>query len=914
MLLGRTTECARIDQLLADARQGTSGAVILLGEPGIGKTALLRYALDQAQEMAILSARGIELEADVAFSGLLELLRPILHLVDSIPGPQAAALRGALALGPSVETDRFNVGAATLSILAARAETESLLVVVDDAHWLDDSSAAALLFAARRLVADPIVMLLAYRTGEKPALERVDLPQLPVHGLDREDAAALVEQHAGRAVPRGIADRLFRASAGNPLALQELAAQAPRLGVDPLEDPLPVETSVEQAFLRQADALSAGGRRLLVVAAAVDSGELGTIKEAATRLSLDAEALGEAERAELVEVTLASVEFRHPLMRSAVYHACPPAERRAIHAAIAGALTEDRDRDRRAWHLGAAALGPDEKTADELEGAAHRARSRSAYAAAASAFERAARLSTQHEPRARRLFLASGAAWLAGDGERTLALLEEVLQISSDEELRADAMHLRGHAVMRTGPAMDGHDILVEAASMVSPFSPNQAVIMRAEAADACVYAGRPETMLRTGREAWDALSDTAGDREKVFANLALGTALIYNGRGAEGTKHVKTAIDIIDRSDALGEDPHLLSWAALGPLWLREIEAGRNLFGRAIEEARAQGTIGALPFALWVAARDAATSDRWAVAEAQYDEAIRIAEETGQVEQRCAALAGLVCVEARRGKEQVCRAHAEEALSLSERLGLGFFRVWALGALADLELGLGRPAEALKHLKGKEDVLSELRIADADISPAPELVEVYVRSDRHSDARDAAAEYIRRAEEKGQPWALARAARCRGLLAEDETFETCFVEALDYHASTPDTFEEGRTRLCFGERLRRAKRRVRAREELRSALAIFEDLGAEPWAERTRAELLATGETARRRDQSTIYALTPQEVQVAMVLSEGTTTREAAAQLFLSPKTIEYHLRNAYRKLGINSRDALFEVLEKVR
>ena len=250
----------------------------------------------------------------------------------------------------------------------------------------------------------------------------------------------------------------------------------------------------------------------------------------------------------------------------------------------------------------------------------------------------------------------------------------------------------------------------------------------------------------------------------------------------------------------------------------------------------------------------------------------------------------------------------------MSEKLGLGFFRVWALGALADLELGLGRPAEALMHLEQKQDVLSELRIADADISPAPELVEVYVRSDRPSEAEDAAYVYIRGAEEKGQPWALARAARCRGLLAEDGTLEARFVEALDYHALTPDTFEEGRTRLCFGERLRRAKRRVRAREQLRSALAIFDELGAEPWADRARAELLATGETARRRDESTIYVLTPQEVQVAMVLSEGKTTREAAAQLFLSPKTIEYHLRNAYRKLGINSRNALFEVIKRTR
>jgi DNA-binding CsgD family transcriptional regulator len=910
MLLGRTEECARIEQLLSDARGGTSGAAVVVGEPGIGKTALLNYAVDRAEGMAVLSARGIELEAEVAFSGLLELLRPIIHLVDDIPGPQAAALRGALALGPAAETDRFNVGAATLSILAARAEEEPLLVVVDDAHWLDDSSAAALMFAARRFVADPIVILLACRAGSNPVLETAALPQLTLNGLGREAAAALVERHARRAVPAGITDRLFRATAGNPLALVELAAQTPRLGVDFPEGQVPLETSVERAFLRRADELSVEARRLLVVAAAVDSGDLGTIKDVAARLALNPQALEEAESADLVRIRDVALEFRHPLFRSAVYHACEPGQRRAVHGAIAAALTNDRDADRRAWHLAAASFGPDEGVARDMEQAASRARSRSAYAASASAAERAAHLSPEPEARARRLLLAADGAWLAGDAERTLALLDDLLQIVSDETLRADALRLRGHAVMRTGPAMDGHDILVDAASRVAEADPSRAVIMRAEAADACVYSGRPETMLETARNAWEALSNKAGDREKVFAHLALGTALIYNGRGAEGTEHVRTAIDIIDRSDVLGEDPHLLSWAALGPLWLREVEAGRRLFGRAIDAARAQGTVGALPFSLWVAARDAATSDRWAVAEAQYNEAIRIAQETGQTEQRCASLAGLACVEARRGKEEDCRTHAGEALSLSERLGLAFFRVWCLGALADLELGMGRPAEALKHLEQKEDALSEVHIADPDISSAPELVEVYVRSGRDSDARKVATQYIKRAEEKGQPWALARAARCRGLLAGDGTVERRFAEALEYHALTPDTYEEARTRLCLGEKLRRAKRRVQAREQLRVALAHFDELGAEPWAERSRAELLATGERARRRDESTIYALTPQEVQVAMVLSEGKTTREAAAQLFLSPKTIEYHLRNSYRKLGINSRDALFEIL----
>jgi len=369
--------------------------------------------------------------------------------------------------------------------------------------------------------------------------------------------------------------------------------------------------------------------------------------------------------------------------------------------------------------------------------------------------------------------------------------------------------------------------------------------------------------------------------------------------------------LEIIDRSDVLGEDPHLLSWAALGPLWLREAQTGRALIDRAIQAARSRSAVGALPFALFVSARDAATSDRWLAAQAQYNEAIAIARETGQLEQICASLSGLVCVEARRGEEEQCRAHAAEALVLGEKLGLDFFRVWVLGAMAELELGAGRTGESLVLLEEKESLLKDLGVADPDISSAPELVEVCLRSGDDLNARGVADDFIRRAEKKGQPWSLARAARCRGLLAEGGTFESYFVEALGHHESTLDTYEQARTRLCYGERLRRAKRKRHARVQLRAAISGFEELGAVPWVKRAHAELSATGEVARRRDVGTIYQLTPQELQVAMVLAEGKTTREAAAQLFLSPKTIEYHLRNAYRKLGINSRDELADALK---
>ena len=911
MLLGRSPECARVDRLLAEARTGMSGVLVVTGEPGIGKTALLRYASDRAGDMSVLRARGIELEAEVPFSGLLELLHPLHEELDRIPDPQASALRSALALGPSLETDRFVIGAATLSILAAHAEARPLLVLVDDAHWLDDASAAAILFAARRFVADPIGVLLSCRMDTKVALEESGLPQLVLAGLNREASAELVGRHTAHAVPSGIANRLFQATAGNPLALVELATQLPKLGAGSPMGPLPLQTSVEEALLRQADAFSQPARRCLVIAAAVDNGDLRIIQGATRAFGIDVAALEEVERAGLVSITDTRLEFRHPLLRSAVYHACPPDERRAVHRAIADALVHDPDRDHRVWHLAAASFGADESTAAELEQAGLRARMRSAYDAAAAAFERASQLTPDPEPRSRRLLSAADSAWLAGQSERSADLLDQTLELSSDDQLRAEALHLRGEVTMRTGSVMEGYDILVEGASHIEAIDPCRAVIMRAEAADACVYAGRPVTMLEAARASWGGLPDNAGDRERAFAGLALGTALIYNGEGAEGAELIRTALEIIDRSDVLGEDPHLLSWAALGPLWLREAQTGRALIDRAIQAARSRSAVGALPFALFVSARDAATSDRWLAAQAQYNEAIAIARETGQLEQICASLSGLVCVEARRGEEEQCRAHAAEALVLGEKLGLDFFRVWVLGAMAELELGAGRTGESLVLLEEKESLLKDLGVADPDISSAPELVEVCLRSGDDLKARGAADDFIRRADKKGQPWSLARAARCRGLLAEGGTFESYFVEALGHHESTLDTYEQARTRLCYGERLRRAKRKRHARVQLRAAISGFEELGAVPWVKRAHAELSATGEVARRRDVGTIYQLTPQELQVAMVLAEGKTTREAAAQLFLSPKTIEYHLRNAYRKLGINSRDELADALK---
>ncbi|MBV8914610.1 MAG: AAA family ATPase [Acetobacteraceae bacterium] len=911
MLLGRAAECAQVDCLLTAARAGTSGTLLICGDPGIGKTVLLRYAAERAGRMTVLTARGIEAEADVPFSGLLELLRPILHCLERIPNPQALALRSALALGPAAATDRFIIGAATLSVLAAHAEESPLLVLVDDAQWLDASSAAALVFATRRLLADSVAVILALRMGEAPAIEAAGLPEVVLGGLDREASGALLARHAQAAVPPETVDWLVRTTGGNALALVELATGAPDLRADLLDGLAPVATSVERAFLRRTSDLSRAARRALVLAAAVGSGELSTIAQAAAALGVDTGALQEAERAGLVAIDHAQLEFRHPLVRSAVYHAAPAEERRAAHRALAGVFGRRHDQDRHAWHLAAAAFGPDEPTARALEQAAARAQGRGAYAVAASAFERAARLTPDDgEARARRLLSAADAAWLAGQAQAALGLLDEVLEGCADRRLRADAVHLRGRAAAQIGPVMRGHDLLVEAASQIEAIDPARAVVMLAEAADACVYAWRPGQMLTAAQRAWELAGSDAGEWATACAGLALGTALIYNGDGVAGARLVRETIALINSSRVLGDDPRLLSWAALAPLWLREARIGRALVDRAVEAARARGAVGVLPFAVQIAAIDAAADDRWALSVALHDEAIRLARDTGQMVRLCGALAGLARIEARQGREEACREHASDALALSEQFGLPFYGVWAIGALAELELSLGRLEQARGWLEQKDRLLARLQIADPDLSAAPELVEVHVRALRASAARAIAEDHLGRAREKGQPWALARAERCQGLVADADAMDGPFARAVDFHSRTPDTFELARTRLCYGERLRRVKRRTQAREQLRRAFEAFSELGAAPWAERARLELQATGETARRRDASALEALTPQELRIAMVLAEGRTTREAAAQLFLSPKTIEYHLRSAYRKLGICSRDELARAL----
>ena len=493
MLLGRGLERHHIDDALARARSGTSAALALAGEPGIGKTTLLDYAAGQAvgAGMQVLRARGIESEAQIPFGSLLEVIRPALPLLDKIPPPQAAALEGALALRPRAASDRFTVGAATLSLLAACAEQVPVALLLDDAQWLDVSSAQALLFAIRRLVADPIAVLITARAGEPSLLDSADLPVLELDGLTSEEAALLVPELAPEA-----AARLHTATAGNPLGLLELAAagQDQDLELAPQGAPLLVSARISRAFLAQTGALDDATRRALVLAATSDTGDLPPIERAAASLGIDLSALAAAESAGLIRLQPGTLEFRHPLARSAIYAAAPASQRRDAHRALAASLP-DRDVDRRAWHLAAAAAGTDETASAALEQAGSSGLDRSAYAAAAAAFERA-RPADRERGAARAAAAPVGRGPLAGGLHRPRRRhADEAREETADPAVLAEIDELAGHIAARCGPVMRGHAILTAAAGRADP---EHAVGMLAEAALACFYAGNPAEMVAT--------------------------------------------------------------------------------------------------------------------------------------------------------------------------------------------------------------------------------------------------------------------------------------------------------------------------------------------------------------------------------------------------------------------------------
>jgi DNA-binding CsgD family transcriptional regulator len=907
MLLGRDREQRAIARLFEAASAGSSAVLAFVGEAGVGKSSLLEWAARQAAGMNVLRARGVQSEAQIPFAGLFELLRPALASLGRLPAPQAAALESALALRPAAAYERLAVGAATLSLLAAYADSAPLALIVDDAQWLDGSSADALRFALRRLVADPVAVVLMVRSGEPSLLDGADLPTLRLEGLDAQATADLLEREAP-GISRDAAARLHRETGGNPLALLELARE-PAVDI-PMDMPVTTVTSVAAAYLQRAQALPTRTFDLLVLAAACDGGDLDVLDRAARVLGIALTDLPPAEERDLINIRAGEFQFRHPLTRSAIYAGASPAQRRSAHRALAQVLP-DSEADRRAWHLALAAVGPDDTASSALKEAGARARERSAYDVASRAYERAARLAADERHRSRLSYAAAEAAWLGGIPERAQALLEVARHHAVDEQLSTEVEHLRGHIALRRGPLDQARVILLSAAERAATYAPEEAVVMLAEAAEGAFYAGDAAGMRACGELASEIAARVAGVRAAFFARITGGMARVLAGE-ADGAVMIRDAVVLLEQSGGLGDDPRLLAWAAMGPLWLREAGTGERLIDRAVEIARTRSAAGALPHLLIHIGIGEGATDQFLQALATFDEAVRLARETGQQTVLAGALARLARVEARCGREQGSRDHAHEALAHARELGARLFEIWGLIALGELELARGDAQAALGHFVELQTTLDQNQISDPDLSPAPELVELYLRTGRRDEAVRAAARFLEVAAAKRQPWALARAARCEGLLADDSEFAEEFERALALHSRTPDTFETSRTQLAYGSRLRRAGQRVRAREQLRAALQSFDELGAAPWAEIARVELAASGETARRRDPSTLDDLTPQELKISLLLAGGKTTREAAATLFLSPKTIEYHLRNVYRKLDVRSRGELADALAR--
>jgi DNA-binding CsgD family transcriptional regulator len=907
MFVGRERERARIDRLLTDARAGRSGALLLHGEAGIGKTALMRWAIGQATGMRVVRARGIETESDIPFAGLGELVTPLLDRLDAIPEVQADALRGALALGPTTQHDRFTVPAGLLSLLAVAAEEQPVLVAIDDAQWLDESSVEAFLFAGRRIGAEGIAMLGSLRDGNAVAgMEVPWLERLSVSPLGDGEARELLGSE--RLAP-SVAERLVSTAAGNPLALLEiprLLSDGQRAGREPLEDPLRPGTGVERAFRRALDALDDSPRRALLVAATAPTGRIEVIEPALRERGLTIGDLAPAEEARLISTADGEVEFRHPLVRSTAYHAAGAGERRGAHAALAAAAPEGSPE--RAWHLAACAVAPDEAVAAALEAAALDARGRGAHATAARDFGRAAQLTPGEEPRARRLLEAATDATRSGEADRAFALLGEASRLATDPLLAADIQRMTGHVEMRRGSPRAAYELLVAEAERVRSRDPRRAAGMFLEASVSHMITGDMHALVATAERA-RALATAADPAVELLATAVIGEAYLALGDVEHGDALLSACEPYLLEGDPLAI-VEVVGMAALSSIWIEKFDRAQRIFDRLVAAARDASAVSALIYPLAARSHLDFRLGRWAAARAYADEAVELAQDTGQLPLLAHGLAALAHIEAATGQEEACRGHVTEGLALVARLQGDAIGAYLNAALGLLELGLGRIPEAIAALEETQRTADRLQMQPSLVMSTPDLVEAFSRAGRRDEAQALIEVFETRGRETGARWAEAAVARLRALLAPDDAVRPQFEAALALHDSLPMPFERARTLLCFGERLRRMRRRAEAREPLKDALDTFERLGARSWAERTRTELRATGEQQARRTETAAEQLTPHELQIAVLVAQGMTNREAAAALFLSPKTIEYHLGQIYRKLDVRGRAQLARLM----
>ncbi|GAB3435959.1 LuxR family transcriptional regulator [Phycicoccus ginsengisoli] len=897
MLAGRGVERAQVADVIDAARQGHGGALVVRGVAGSGKSTLLADTVAGIADMTVLRTSGVESESPLAFAALQRLLWPVRDHIDQLPPPQQAALRTALGEAAG-DGDRFLTFLGTLSLLAEVAEQRPVVAVVDDAHWLDDASTAALLFAARRLHAEPVVVLFAARDGDARRFDAPDVPSVVLGGLAGADADAVLSG-AEAGVDPSVRDQLVHATGGNPLALVELAnALSPEqlAGTQPLPQPLPLTGGVERAFLERYRQLPEAAQQFLLVAAADDTGRVTVVRDAAHAVGADDDAADAAERAGLLSMNTGRVSMYHPLVRSAVYQAATSSSRRSAHRALADALVDDPDR--RAWHLAAAVDRPDGDVVAALDGVAERAAGRGGHEAAAAAWARAAELTTDSQDRGRRLLLAASSAWLGAHPSQAAAFATAAEAHVTDPAMRIQLLTLQGQVTWNAKSLNDGYDLILQAAQLAAetsdPATPQLAML----AASLAGFGARSPRPV-------DPLALAPPPQPGASAHTLAADALLH-GFVALSRKDWPTAADRFERAHQLTENTpaqdHLLQPNLAIAAWLMDDdERSLRLHDEQLTTARRAGALSMMEHALTRGFYAQVATGAWTQAAAAAAEALPLAASTGHPGMTALPTAELALVAALRGDKQGAAdgVQAAQTIRAKNPIGITDSLVQDLIHWTEALLSWDRPETALHHL-------DQLTIAAVRRLAAPDVFDLAARANRR-DVIDAwLAETDAFAVGTRLPAATALLEHGRALTADDDDAEQHFQAALAAHARSPRTPNRARTELAYGQWLRRCRRRVDARTHLRAALTVFEDIGAAPLADVAAQELRASGETARRRDVSTATDLTGQERQVAALVRQGLSNKDVAARLFVSPRTVDFHLRNVFTKLGVSSRAEL--------
>ena len=895
MLLDRLPERAALGQLLDGARTGRSGVLMVRGDPGVGKTALLDWAVGSAAGLRVVRVAGVESEMELAFAALQQLCAPMLDQLAGLPDPQREALGVAFGLETGSAPDRFLVGLAVLSLLSETAERQPLLCVIDDAQWLDRASALVLAFVARRLLAEPVALVFAAR---EPGEEFRGLPELPVEGLGEGDARELLGSVIRGPLDERVRDRIVAEARGNPLALLELPRGVPGL---PGLPGLPGR--IEESFLGRLEVLPAATQRLMLVAAAEPAGEPALVWRAAERLGIGAGAAAPAADAGLLVIG-ERVTFRHPLVRSAVYRAASPPDRRAVHQALADATDPQADPDRRAWHRAQAAPGPDEDVAAELERSASRAQARGGPAAAAAFFERSAALTLDPARRTERALAAAQATYQAGAFDTTLRLLATAEAGPLDELQRARADLLRGQIAFSTSRGSDAPPLLLKAAREFEPVDPRLARETYLDALAAAISAGR--LALGGGmREVAEAARAAPPPGPPRGPDLLLdGLALLVTEGYPAGAPVLRRAVSAFRGPDVSAEEGLRWLWLASRAAWMVwDYPSWDVLSDRQVTLARDAGALFALPLAFNMRAGVHVFAGEFAEAASMVAQAESVMEVTGS----SLAPYGALALAAFRGQEAQAARLIQTAIDDVRRRGEG--RALSLIGWADALLcnSLGRYEEALAAAQRVSEDSPAVQFTGWALV---ELVEAAVRSGVPERAAGALERLSRIARACGTDWALGAEARSRALVSDGAAAENLYREAIDRFGRTRLRVDLARAHLVYGEWLRRQRRRRDARDQLGRAHEIFDSIGAAAFAGRARIELRAAGGHARQPTIETPDTLTTQEALIARLAGEGTSNSEIAAQLFISPATVAYHLRKVFTKLGVSSRSQLAPAL----